>query len=58
MTLATDINDDLDNVFFKDSTEFNVLAVFTLKQSGGGKLSVYGLFSNEYLELEGQGELD
>ena len=57
MTLADDINTDLDTVFFKDATEFNVLAVFTLTHSGGGKLSIYGLFSNEYLELEGVGGL-
>ena len=57
MSLADDLDSDLDNVFFKDASDFNVLAVFTLKKSGGSKLSVFGLFSNEYLEIEGPGEL-
>jgi len=57
MSLADDLDSDLDNVFFKNADEFNALAVFTLKKSGGAKLSVFGLFSDEAIDLQGDGQL-
>lgn len=48
MSLATDMDDDLENVFYNaDNGEFAVVAVW-VKQGGGGSEAIQGIFSSPY----------
>jgi len=51
MTLKDDVDTDLDNVFFKDATEFNTPATYTPLGVGGPPVAVNVVFDREYIEI-------
>lgn len=54
MSFADDLDTDLDDVFFADGDEFNVQAIITVKSSGA-QLTVFGMYTDEFLETEDGG---
>ena len=51
MTFKDDLETDLDNVFFKDDTEFNTEATYTPLGIGGAAATVNVIFDREYIEI-------
>ncbi len=57
MTLKDSMNNDLDNVFFKNDSEFNTQAVFTALCIGAPPKEIYGIFEKEFEDPGGSFEV-